>query len=697
MYEEQQYVVHTFDQSFSEMKEVPIAIYGLSNNTKRILEELPSYNIVGLLDPVRIGDCVYGKKVLKLEELSSLGCNTIVIVARYATLKIIYRRIQSYCRENQIRVFDISGNDLMVEKKNVGLPAEYGEITPKALARQIDEHDVISFDIFDTLLMRDVLYPRDIYEMLEEAEGYPMLAQKRAYAEDELNGEGNPTLVEVYDHLAKKENLPKQQVEAWQKKEIDLERKHLLPRKEVQELFSSAQRKGKTVVLTSDMYLPADILVTILQEKGYQISKEQIFVSCDWKCGKANGLFRVLCEKFPHQKILHIGDNWESDKKAAERYGLDAFFIPSAYQMLEDSAVSFLLNHVSSRKERDLIGRFIAHYFNSPFALTKTNGKLCIDNEYDLGRFFVAPLIQCFTVWMIQQTKQKGLEKILLGARDGYLLEKALECLEKKYPQEIPPHEYFYISRQAAVLAAIRTEDDILQAAAISFAGNLRMLLEKRFELQPEDIQEQQPGESDDAYLLRHKQEILTVAEQRRQAFLTYLHNVKIEPGHRYAFMDFVSSGTCQRYLQEIVDLDLTGLYVLKNESTQNQTMNIESAYGKSNVFVRDFAIIDVYFLLEKIVTSLEPTLQRFTADGTPVFMKEFRTPSQLEALKRIQQGVLDTFAEVESMDDLVSRLPLADDFLKALESSYSNVELDFVNHVELTDEFCNRKMEVAL
>lgn len=702
MRDEEEYVVQTFDRSFSGMKTTPMAIYGLGNNTKKILEALPEYRIVGLLDPVRIGDCVFGHRVLALEELPALQCRDIVIVARYAVQKIIYRRIEAFCKAHAIRVFDINGNDLTVEKTFAGLPAEYETLHAEILRQQIEVHDVISFDIFDTLLMRDTLYPRDVFELLEETleqegMGCADFAQKRARAEDTLNGTGCPTLSQVYETLARQENVPQAKAALWMQREIHLEKQHLLPRCDMRALFAYAQQLGKTVVLTSDMYLSATVLADILQAKGYDVTEAQILVSCEWQCTKAQGLFRILCKKYPGKTILHIGDNLEADKKGAERCGLDGLYIPSAYQMIEDSAFSFLLDHLATRRDRDLVGRFAARYLNSPFAFEKTGGKLRIDREEDLGYYFLAPLMQSFVSWMVRRANALGLEKLLLGARDGYLPEKVLQTLERKGFADIPAHQYFYISRQAAVLASLRTKEDILAAAELPFSGNMRTRLEKRFELSPEQIQPLQPQEQEEAYLLRHTQVILAVAERRRQAFGAYLRQAGLEPGHRYGFMDFVSSGTCQRYLQVLAGLDLTGLYLLKNESAKNQAMQIESAYGQSNVFTRDYAVIDVYFLLEKVVTSFEPTLQRFEGQGAPVFMPECRTAAQLEALRRIQQGVLDSVEEIRTPEDLSENIPLADDFLKLLESDYSEVAIDFVTKTELADEFSNRTMQVAL
>ena len=94
------------------MRQSKIAIYGVGKNTRIILESFDSDNIVGLMDEVRKGDIIYGKRVITVEEAAALGVDAIIIVARASNVKIIYRRIKDACIKHSIKVYDINGNIL---------------------------------------------------------------------------------------------------------------------------------------------------------------------------------------------------------------------------------------------------------------------------------------------------------------------------------------------------------------------------------------------------------------------------------------------------------------------------------------------------------------------------------------------------------------------------------------------------------
>lgn len=66
------------------------------------------------------------------------------------------------------------------------------------------------------------------------------------------------------------------------------------------------------------MYLSSRAVKYILKANGIDISVfDGVFISNEEECGKQDGsLFDVLFSKFPgirHEKMLHIGDNRNSD------------------------------------------------------------------------------------------------------------------------------------------------------------------------------------------------------------------------------------------------------------------------------------------------------------------------------------------------------------------------------------------------
>ena len=139
---------------------------------------------------------------------------------------------------------------------------------------QIRRHSVISFDVFDTLLIRKTLYPRDVFLLTEQkiknagyrAEGF---AVSRARIENDMPLR---TLDDIYGTLAERYGWDTETEERVKRMELDVERSVLEPRPAVVELMEFALREGKRVVLTTDMYLPESVLRMLLEDKGIYVS-----------------------------------------------------------------------------------------------------------------------------------------------------------------------------------------------------------------------------------------------------------------------------------------------------------------------------------------------------------------------------------------------------------------------------------------
>ena len=203
MYDEAEYIYQEFQKHFREKKEDPMVLYGIGKNTGKLLPKISDYHIVGLMDERRRKGFIWEKPILDYEDVRLLNVKTIIIIARPAVIGIIYRRISKFCSENDIIVYDVKGNDLSklyVNQEN-DIPYFYQRL--EILEKEIQKYDIISFDVFDTLIMRKILYPSDIFTMMElnlrkEGDrGVSNFARLRIEAERQLNDENiNPTLDE---------------------------------------------------------------------------------------------------------------------------------------------------------------------------------------------------------------------------------------------------------------------------------------------------------------------------------------------------------------------------------------------------------------------------------------------------------------------------------------------------------------------
>ena len=146
-----------------------IVIYGLSTETQRVLKEWDGkYNVIGLLDGYKSEGSQFGYPILDIKDILKKENVVIVVVARPGSCKAIMRRIGASCSENNIAVFDVRGKDLLVESKVVYDFANTECYFKENLIQQIRNVEVVSFDLFDTLIARNILWFEDLVEIIEQ-------------------------------------------------------------------------------------------------------------------------------------------------------------------------------------------------------------------------------------------------------------------------------------------------------------------------------------------------------------------------------------------------------------------------------------------------------------------------------------------------------------------------------------------------
>ena len=163
----------------------------------------------------------------------------------------------------------------------------------ESIKYEIDNHRVISFDIFDTLLLRPYVKPTDLFLHIEKLTNRVNFSDRRIKAEQKARQthkeQEDITLDDIYNEIDDNYKDLKQL-------EIDLETQILQQNKEMFEVFEYAKQQGKKVIITSDMYLDKNILVNILNLKGYK-DYYKLYVSSDIKKAKATGnLYKYIIE-----------------------------------------------------------------------------------------------------------------------------------------------------------------------------------------------------------------------------------------------------------------------------------------------------------------------------------------------------------------------------------------------------------------
>ena len=621
-----------------DYKHCKIALYGLSVETEKILHELdPDIQVTGLLDGYRTEGILYNKPVLTLEQAIEMNVKLILVVARPGSCKAIAKRISRICMEHQIALFDVRGKNLCsIQKIFYDFENRKG-ITKRKLMKKISEKDIVSFDLFDTLVMRQTMFSTDVlelvdYELRKKGIMIPQFKEKRLSCEKELSGYTVPALMEIYSYMKSIYKIAEMDPLKTAELEWEIDCKLIVPRKEVCNLIPASERLGKKVYIVSDSYYTKHQLIKMLDRfgvKGYS----DLLVSCEYHTGKAQGLFEKLKEKAGSQSCIHIGDDEFADIECAEKNGIDSCCLHSGTDLLEVFGYMGMWDKIETLSDRIRTGMFTAKIFNSPFQFEDNENRICVDNAYDVGYLFFAPVISDFVIWLQEKIYEYGLQNVLFCSRDGYLI--------KKMYDELPGHVfsvYFLTSRTAALRAGIENTDDIIYAEQMKFSGSLQEQLEERFGIfvDWEDTIQQNS-------LLNYSKMLLDKAVKCREGYKNYINRLNIQEGG-IAFFDFVAKGTTQMYTERFLEKHLKGFYFLRleDEYIQKRGLHAESFYKADE---RDYSVIfEDYYILETVLTAPEPTVKEVDTDGLPIYAEETRTDENINCFLAVQKGIQEYF-----------------------------------------------------
>lgn len=189
--------------------------------------------------------------------------------------------------------------------------------------------DLISFDIFDTLITRNVLHPTDLFtlvghEILGATEEAIIFRDRRVEAESNARAKsesGEVCLKDIYRELFSYYGI---KAAILKDCEIKAEKKSCHPREKWVRLFHEYVKSGKRVVLISDMYLSSDVIKDILTDCGIS-GYSNIYISNECGCDKVSGkLYEIAEEKEGLKKCRHIhyGDSIRADYMGARKAGV---------------------------------------------------------------------------------------------------------------------------------------------------------------------------------------------------------------------------------------------------------------------------------------------------------------------------------------------------------------------------------------
>lgn len=311
-------------------------------------------------------------------------------------------------------------------------------------ARDLMQYDLISFDIFDTLIFRPFKQPQDLFQIVAgrlDFQGFneSFYALRRAAEVEARNevqrvsGHREINIFDIYTQLAKYTNIDLAKgVETEFQTELD----YCYANPYMLEVFRILRAQGKRIVITSDMYYPQEYMKKLLDKNGYT-GYEKLYVSCDYHASKARGMLYSFVKKdYPDidvKKIAHVGDNHTSDCKRAEECGFKSFYYRN-------------VNEIGNRFRTDSMTGLTGSFYSGMVNARLHSGFQTYSFFYEYGYTYMGLYILGMANWLHKKAKREGVDKIIFLSRDGSLYSRVFNLFYKDVD-----NCYCYWSRNAAM------------------------------------------------------------------------------------------------------------------------------------------------------------------------------------------------------------------------------------------------------
>ncbi|MEC5270230.1 HAD-IA family hydrolase [Heyndrickxia coagulans] len=439
---------------------------------------------------------------------------------------------------------------------------------PNLIKRKLKNYEYVSFDIFDTLIKRDVNDIYDVFSLVESkynrkysdsVNGFKQVrieSERSAYSK--IKGKEEVTLDDIYNIMTLYNDLKKEKLKEL---EIDTEIRLCTQHKKMFDLYQWCIQNDKKVILISDMYLDKTTLTSILERNGYE-DYYRFYLSSEIGVKKSTGnLYKYVLKDLMIQpsKIVHIGDNIKSDYLMAKKNRIKTFLIPEKVTYLKFN----VHNKNLEGKDKENYGQiktFINNHMEDNW-----------NDYFSFGYEVFGPVLLGFSSWLYNNLVSKNFNKVYFFSRDGYMLKKAFEQL---FPKSAINAHYLYISRRSIripLLFKSASFESVIELVARKKYFNLYYFF-KNIGLQIEN-------------------------------YMDVIMKLGIDPELEISKEEFLSSGK-HKNLFEKIKIDLSRM-------AENEYFNL-TAYLKQEGFCKDIAVVDIGWSgsIQDYLTKLYPDLR---------------------------------------------------------------------------------------
>lgn len=522
------------------------------------------------------------------------------------------------------------------------------------------QYDVISFDIFDTLITRGILHPDDVFRLIGEkiknlyqfdTDFLKLRKQAEGQAWEKKGAYTN--IHDIYNEFIDVAKVSEQQALEIKELEIETEYNLSIPRRDMLDVFNTLLKAGKRIILVSDMYLTKEYVERMLKKCGYE-GYQEIWISCE--CGlrkDQDNIWDNILPKYEGKRTVHVGDNVRSDWQTLVDRGKEAFWIMnpfdewkftpyySKYEKYDNGNIANSL----------ILGMTInGGLVNSPFGLTR-DAQPEIQDGKSLGFAVFGPLFYLFINWIQKETPDDAILAFL--AREGYILEPLYKLIMNCLNREEKEHCYMLASRRAVTVAGIRDWNDVRSIVSKYYRGKLSNMLEARFGIELDDdiedkeimldLELEENIEGVMQILQKDEKRIFEAFDKEKQAYLTYVEQlIPKDKWDKISVIDVGYAGTIQYFLAKLLEEKISGYYLATFKDTKPDKIGClcEGMYNPEKQFLDE--IFRTQLFLESVLQAPYGQLIKFElCDGKIKYKTKPEENVRVE-IKELQNGIFE-------------------------------------------------------
>jgi len=362
----------------------------------------------------------------------------------------------------------------------------------ESLTRRVREtagqYDLVSFDVFDTLLIRRNHHPDQLkmataryLSRLAEGAGKKWTPEKVQRLRNKIEAMHRRRSARKFpDHEAcypafMRDTLQVIFGDAADDRmlkdvtdyELSIESAYLVARKDFHDLLVWLKVMGKRTAAISDMYLPATNIRILLDRAGFAGLIDEVFSSADSMAAKASGAAWPLIQEklgIDTSRWLHVGDNPVSDGHRPGLFGVASLVLKDSRE-LHRRALAKMYDEMTPGRPY-WRGRLVQQH------MLPLEGENVPHSElYRHGYSFFGPLLCSFVQHVAERAMAEGVKRVYFLSREGEILRDIWRkiCPVVFAGKKLPEDHYLYVSRMALAGASCAYQGLTHENARITF------------------------------------------------------------------------------------------------------------------------------------------------------------------------------------------------------------------------------------